>query len=99
MTPARIMRIALRLTFLLAATVGLVIVCREGSSLSEVGLVFTVYVAAATLWVRGQHQASVDAAQQGNESLRPWTFPYWISGLAVLVGFAVAGFGVWQDVS
>jgi hypothetical protein len=92
-------RIAFRLTFLVAAAVALAVVCRQGSSLFEVGLVFTVYVAAATLWVRGQYQASVDAAQQGNQSLQPWTFPYWISGPAVLAGGVLAVIGVSQDVS
>lgn len=99
MTSARMARIAFRLTFLVAAAVALAVVCRQGSSLFEVGLVFTVYVAAATLWVRGQYQASVDAAQQGNQSLQPWTFPYWISGPAVLAGGVLAVIGVSQDVS
>src|SRR4051812_42398744 len=99
MTCARAARIAFRLTFLVVAAGMLAWVCRQGSSLSEVGLVFTVYVAAATLWVRGQYQASVDAAQQGDESLYPWTFPYWISGLVVLAGIALAVVGVSQDVS
>jgi lysophospholipase L1-like esterase len=98
MTWARVLRIAFRLTFLITAAGALAWVCRQGSSLSQVGLVFTVYVAAATLWVRGQYQASVDAAQQGDASLYPWTFPYWISGSAVLAGVALAVFGASQDV-
>lgn len=99
MTSARAARIAFRLICLVAAALALAVVCRQGSSPFEVGLVFTVYVAAATLWVRGQYQASVDAAQQGNETLQPWTFPYWISGSAFLEGVVLAGVGVSQDVS
>ncbi len=99
MSSTRVARIAFRLSFLVAAAALLAFVCRQGSSLFEVGLVFTVYVAAATLWVRGQHQASVDAAQQGDESLRPWTFRYRISGPVVFVGVVLAVIGAWQDVS
>jgi lysophospholipase L1-like esterase len=99
MSSARVARIAFRLSFLVAAAVALAIVCRQGSSLFEVGLVFTVYVAAATLWVRGQHQASVDAAQAGDETLYPWTFPYSISGAVVAAGFVLIVVGVWQDIS
>jgi lysophospholipase L1-like esterase len=59
--------------------------------------VFVVYVAAATLWIRGQHQASVDAVVQGKDSLRPWTFPYRTSGLVAGVGFALAVAGAALD--
>lgn len=99
MTCARRARIVFRLSFLIAAAIVLAGVCREGSSLFVVVLVFTVYVVAATLWVRGQYQASVDAAQQDDEMLRPWTFPYWVSMPVVVVGGALVGFGIWQDVS
>ena len=99
MTSARIARIAFRLSFLIGAAVVLAVVCREGASLAWVGIVFTVYVAAATLWVRGQHQASVDAAQQGDESLYPWTFPYWISGPVAVAGGVLAFIGAQHDFS
>jgi uncharacterized membrane protein len=93
----RAWRIAFRLTFLVAAMVALAIVCRQGTSMFTVGLVLTVYVAAATLWIRGQHQASVDVAQ--GKATYVWTLPYWISGPAFGIGLAFAGFGAWQHVS
>lgn len=92
-------RIVFRLSFLVLAAGGLAWVCREGTSLLAVGLVFVVYVAAATLWIRGQHQASVDAVVQVKDCLRPWTFPYHTSGLVAGVGFALAGAGAVLDIS
>ena len=93
----RIARIVLRLTFLVLAAAGLAWVCREGTSPLAVGLVFVVYVAAATLWIRGQHQASVDAVVQGDDRLRPWTFPCHTSGLVAAAGVAVAVAGAALD--
>ena len=98
MTGARRARIVFRLGFLIAAAGVLAWRCREGASPFEVGVVFTVYVAAATLWIRGQYQASVDAAQKGDDALRPWTFPYPVSITAVLVGLVLIAIGVWKDV-
>jgi hypothetical protein len=94
---ARRWRIGFRLTFLVAAMVVLAVVCRQGTSLLAVGVVFTIYVAAVTLWIRGQHQAAIDAVQDPSKHL--WTLPYWISIPAVLVGLAFAGAGVWQHES
>ena len=93
----RVARIAFRLGFFVLAAGGLAWVCRQGTSLLAVGLVFVVYVAAATLWVRGQHQASVDAVVLGDETLRPWTFGYRTSGVAAAVGFVVAVVGAVVD--
>ena len=97
MDSARVARIGLRLSFLIAAAGVLAWRCREGSSLLEVTLLFTVYLVAATLWVRGQYQASVDATRSAKEHLRPWTFPYWASGSAAVVGAGLAVFGVVQN--
>jgi len=98
MTGARLVRIVFRLSFLIAAAGVLAWRCREGVSPFEVGVAFTVYVAAATLWIRGQYQASVDAAQTGDETLRPWTFPYPLSVAAVLTGAVLVGVGIMKDV-
>lgn len=95
--PDRRARIAFRLSFLVLAAGGLAWVCQQGTSLLAVGLVFVVYVAAATLWIRGQHQASVDAAVQANPRLRPWTFPYRTSGLVAVVGVSLAVAGIVLD--
>jgi len=86
---ARWARIAIRVLFLVAATVALAIVCRQGSSLFLVGVAFTVYVAAATLWVRGQYQASVDAVRAGDPKLRPAAPSYWFSGVGAVGGGAL----------
>jgi lysophospholipase L1-like esterase len=94
----RVARIAFRLSGLVIAAGALAFVCRQGTSLFGVGIVFVGYVAAATLWVRGQYQASVDAALQGDESLQPWTFKYRTSGSVVLVGFIVAACGIVLDI-
>jgi GDSL-like lipase/acylhydrolase family protein len=72
-------------------------VCREGSSLTLVGIVLALYVLAAALWVHGQHKASVDAVTKGDDSLRPLTPRYGWSVLAVLGGVLAAGYGVWRD--
>ena len=79
MPRSRKARIRIRIAFLVAATVVLAIVCRQGSPLLLVGVAFTVYVGAATLWVRGQYQASVDAIRANDPKLKPWTPCYWIS--------------------
>lgn len=97
MSSDRVARIAFRLSFFVIAAGALAWVCREGTSLFEVGMAFVVYVAAATLWVRGQYQASVDAAVMGDESLRPWTFRYRTSSSVVAVGGLVAGYGLARD--
>jgi hypothetical protein len=92
-------RIAIRLTFLVVAAVALAIVCRQGSSLFAAGLIFVVYVAAGTLWVRGQYQASVEAAREGDDNLLPWTFPYWISLPSAVIGAVLFIVGVKGDTS
>src|SRR4051812_6585089 len=96
---ARVVRIAMRLVFLLGAAAGLALVCRQGASLFAVGMVFVVYVVAATLWVRGQHQASVDAAQTDDDFLRPWTFPFTVSVAALGAGLILVWAGFAKDVS
>ena len=93
----RVARIAFRLVFLVLAASGLTWVCRQGTSLLTVGLVFVVYVVAATLWVRGQYQAWVDATVLGDESRRPWTFGYRTSGIAGAAGVVVALAGAALD--
>lgn len=98
MDSARAVRITARLLLFLGATVVLVVVCRQGSSLFQVGLAFSFYVAAITLWVRGQHQASVDAVTSGKAARQPWTPPYLLSLGAVGVGLLLFGlWGLWLD--
>ncbi|MEV6412950.1 hypothetical protein [Kribbella sp. NPDC051718] len=75
----RVVRIATRLPFLLCTAILLAVICRQGASLFGVGTVFILYIAAATLWISGQHQASIKAAQSGKSADKPWTFPYLIS--------------------
>jgi hypothetical protein len=93
----RQVRIAIRLGLLLGAVALLAYVCRNGSSLFSVAVAFVVYVAAATLWIRGQHQVSVDAAQQGNDDLRPWTFRYRYTASALTAWLALVGLGAAAD--
>jgi hypothetical protein len=95
----RQVRIAIRLGLLLGAAALLAYVCRNGSSLFSVAVAFVVYVAAATLWIRGQHQVSVDAAQQGNDNLRPWTFRYRYTASALTAGLVLVGWGAAADFS
>lgn len=71
----------------------LAIVCRQGTSLAVVAVVFVVYVAAATLWVRGQYEAALDAERPMPKTQRPWTPPYRYSGPGFLVGSAMAALG------
>ena len=92
-------RIAIRLGILLGAAALLAYVCRNGSSLFSVAVAFVVYVAAATLWIRGQHQVSVDAAQQGNDDLRPWTFRYRYTASGLTAGLLLVGWGAAADFS
>src|SRR4051812_38204578 len=97
MPDARGARIAFRLGFLVLAAGGPAWVCGQGISLFVVAVVFVVYVAAATLWVRGQYQASVDAVVLEDESLRPWTFGYPTSGAVVALGLVATVVGAALD--
>jgi hypothetical protein len=94
----RAARIVCRLPLFVATAVLLVVVCRQGATLFQVGLVFALYVVVTTVWVSGQHQASVKAARSENADERPWTFPYCISFPAVAVGAILAGIGMWKHV-
>ncbi|MBZ5737150.1 GDSL-type esterase/lipase family protein [Nocardioides mangrovi] len=93
----RIARIAWRLILMIGAAILLAWRCREGVSTVQVGIVFILYVAAATLWVRGQYEASTEAVRQDDESLRPYAFPYAVSGLVALVGFVLLVIGLRWD--
>lgn len=68
-------------------------VCRQGVSSTVVGVVFVVYVAAATLWVRGQYEAALAAERPLVKTQRPWTPPYLVSAPALCVGLALTGLG------
>jgi hypothetical protein len=94
MTAARAWRIKCRLTFLAVATVALAVVCRQGAALPVVVVFFAIYVAAVTLWVRGQHQAAVDAVQKDAEPLARWTVPAATSWFAVFVGLGLLAIGL-----
>jgi lysophospholipase L1-like esterase len=93
----RIATIFLRMVLFLAAAALLAWRCRQGAAFIEVGVLFVLYVAASALWVRGQYQASVDAARKDDENRRPWTFPLKVSIPVAGGGLYVAYLGVKHD--
>lgn len=87
----------LRLVFFVAAAAVLAWRCRAGTSPIEVAVLVVLYVVAATLWVRGQHQGDVDAVRAGDDDLRPWRPPIWVALLATSLAAYVAYLGVKHD--
>lgn len=71
----------------------LAFVCRQGTSLAVVAVVFVVFVAAATLWVRGQYEAALDAERPLTKTRRPWTLQYRYSVPAFILGLGSAALG------
>lgn len=86
----RVRLIALRTLSLMAAAAGLLVLCRNGQSALLVGAAFTLYIALATLWVRGQYVASM--TRDGI-----WTPPWGTSAVVVLVAGGLFWWGIAGD--
>ena len=91
LTAQRRRAIVLRTLFFAAAIVLLLWVCRRGSELPTVATVFTIYVTAAALWVRGQYETSV------TPNVELWTPPFPVSGVGSVIFLGLGGLGFALD--